>query len=132
MVSRLPTRAASPAHSIDTIEHLVDSTATAIYRPGNSSGACPLPVQLDDLCMIQCDRAAFVDAACLSGVDADALAFPDEADLHFGDHAENREHHLPDRPLGRDGRLQHSKVSTLALKLVDEVQNVARAAPEAV
>lgn len=62
----------------------VDSVAPESFRDGR--GALALPVEVDDLGVIQRDRTAFVNPFGLRCLYAEPLAFFDEAKLHLGDH----------------------------------------------
>jgi hypothetical protein len=96
------------------------------------NGAVALLVQVNNLDVIERNGPALVNAPGLGGLDARALALADKSDLHLGDHAQHGQDHLAYWALGRDLRLEHPEMRSLAFKLMDQVQNIGCAAAKSV
>src|SRR5262249_34692898 len=113
-------------------EHLIDRPTRASDYLGDRRSSVALLVQVDDLGVVERHEPALVNAPGLGGFNAGALALSDEADLHLGNHPKHCQHHLADRALGRDLRFEHPKMRALALKLMNQVQHITRAAAKPV
>lgn len=82
--------------------------------------------------MIQPRLATLIDTRSFGTLDAVLLPFEDEPTLHLSHHAEHGEDHVPHLATGGDVRVKHRDERALLLTLVDEVEHVARVAPQPV
>jgi hypothetical protein len=120
----------SPACRSGSGERAVDGCATDAEAAGDLGRTDALGLEAADLIRVDRGLAAPVDALRLRPLDPVALALPDELQLRLGDHAEDRQHHLPHRPRRRDVGFQNKEECAALVEFVHQVENVPRGAPD--
>ena len=119
-------------HPLSFSKNSVNLHARAAECPGDRSRAGASTVQCPDPLAVEPALTARLYTFALRSLDAVALALLDKAAFHLRHHPEHGQHEMTHRPLRRDVRVEHGNEGLALFALVNQVEDIASVASEAV